>query len=138
MLGIIAVLLAGVFLLGRMQTTGKFYNSALSNLFGSYCGNKICESSESSSNCCQDCGCGKGYNCIDNKCQPVCGDGVCQPEETCQSCPKDCTREVTKTKTVYRDNCDYTEGCSCTHKTWWGLGGCDICECEYTETECIK
>jgi hypothetical protein len=32
------------------------------------CGNKICETGETQENCCKDCGCPSGYNCIENKC----------------------------------------------------------------------
>jgi hypothetical protein len=34
----------------------------------SICGNKICETGETQENCCKDCGCPSGYNCIENKC----------------------------------------------------------------------
>jgi hypothetical protein len=32
------------------------------------CGNRICETEETQENCCKDCGCPSGYNCIENKC----------------------------------------------------------------------
>lgn len=35
------------------------------------CGNKICEIGETQENCCKDCGCPSGYNCIENKCIKV-------------------------------------------------------------------
>jgi hypothetical protein len=46
---------------------------------GSACGNSMCESGESSANCCQDCG-------------AYCGNGLCQTEcgESEWSCPSDC------------------------------------------------
>jgi len=34
----------------------------------SICGNRICETGETQENCCKDCGCPSGYNCIENKC----------------------------------------------------------------------
>jgi hypothetical protein len=34
----------------------------------SVCGNKICETGETKENCCKDCGCPSGYNCIESKC----------------------------------------------------------------------
>lgn len=42
------------------------------------------------------------------------------------------------TETYYEvvsgSNCDYAMGCSCLHKSWWGLGACDSCNCEKTRT----
>jgi len=35
------------------------------------CGNRICEWSETQENCCKDCGCPRGFNCIDNECIKV-------------------------------------------------------------------
>ena len=35
------------------------------------CGNKVCESGETQENCCKDCGCPKGFHCIENKCVEV-------------------------------------------------------------------
>lgn len=32
------------------------------------CGNKVCEDGETQENCCKDCGCPSGFNCIENKC----------------------------------------------------------------------
>ena len=32
------------------------------------CGNRICENGENQENCCKDCGCLRGYKCIENKC----------------------------------------------------------------------
>jgi hypothetical protein len=37
----------------------------------SICGNRICETGETQENCCKDCGCPSGYNCIENKCVKV-------------------------------------------------------------------
>jgi len=35
------------------------------------CGNRICENGETQENCCRDCACPKGYNCIENKCVKI-------------------------------------------------------------------
>jgi hypothetical protein len=47
-----------------------------------YCGDGICDSGETCSNCPQDCGI----------CPPTnyCGDGICDSGETCSNCPQDC------------------------------------------------
>jgi hypothetical protein len=37
----------------------------------SICGNRICEAGETQENCCKDCGCPSGYNCIENKCVKI-------------------------------------------------------------------
>jgi hypothetical protein len=37
----------------------------------SICGNRICEAGETQENCCKDCGCPSGFNCIENKCVKV-------------------------------------------------------------------
>ena len=33
------------------------------------CGDNTCEANETKDNCCKDCSCGTGYECLDNKCQ---------------------------------------------------------------------
>jgi hypothetical protein len=70
------------------------------------CGNNICESTETQGNCCLDCGCSSGYECLNNVCRSIvvpsststvipsrCGNDVCEPEENCYDCPKDCKCE---------------------------------------------
>jgi len=56
-----------------------------------YCGNKVCESGEDSSDCCVDCGCPSNYMCDNNKCKksPNCGDGVVDEGETSDNCCRD-------------------------------------------------
>jgi uncharacterized protein YkwD len=46
----------------------------------SYCGDDMCDSSETCGNCGQDCG----------VCQAGCGDGMCNAGEDCSSCADDC------------------------------------------------
>ena len=43
-------------------------NECLRLLQKTICGNRICETGETQENCCKDCGCPSGYNCIENKC----------------------------------------------------------------------
>jgi hypothetical protein len=50
-------------------------------LCGQYCGNGICDGTETCSTCPQDCG----------VCAPACGDGICNGTETCSTCPQDCS-----------------------------------------------
>lgn len=38
-----------------------------------------------------------------------------------------------ETEEKYYTNCDSTQGCTCTHFSWLGLGPCDRCECLVTE-----
>ena len=38
------------------------------------------------------------------------------------------------TETVNANNCDGVSGCTCLHKSWFGLGACDSCECRRTRT----
>ena len=55
-----------------------------------YCGDGDCSGDETPAGCCADCGCGMGFQCVENTCQvaPACGDGDCQPGqgENCQNC----------------------------------------------------
>lgn len=57
----------------------------------SICGNTICEIGENFDNCCLDCGCPSGSECLNNVCVlGYCGDGICQSGETLANCMKDC------------------------------------------------
>jgi len=61
----------------------------------SLCGNNVCETNETSLNCCVDCNCPNNYNCSNNSCiysleGPFCGDSVCQTNENSINCCKDC------------------------------------------------
>ncbi len=47
--------------------TSGFY--LVDNACKSTCGDNICASDESSSNCCSDCACGEGFSCVDNACK---------------------------------------------------------------------
>ena len=38
------------------------------------------------------------------------------------------------TEIVSGKNCDITPKCICLHKSWLGLGACDSCECEKSQT----
>ena len=38
-----------------------------------------------------------------------------------------------ETEDKYYTNCDSTSGCSCTHRSWLGLGPCDQCQCTVTQ-----
>jgi hypothetical protein len=61
------------------------------------CGNQICESGESQSSCCQDCGCGAGQTCTSGRCmasQP--------PPPTCTKTGSSCS--------VQDDCCDFQTG----------------------------
>jgi hypothetical protein len=56
------------------------------------CGDGKCNGSESSANCCIDCGCASGQMCMGNSCvaTPACGDGTCNGSETQATCCQDC------------------------------------------------
>ncbi len=54
-----------------------------------FCGNNACDSGESSSNCCKDCGCSTGLYCESNMCQPKCGDGIKAEGENSENCCQD-------------------------------------------------
>lgn len=69
----------------------------------SFCGDGICDSNETSSNCCTDCNCGTGQICVNNTCTEFggfimpeiklvsfCGDGFCAPNENSSNCCTDC------------------------------------------------
>lgn len=62
--------------LGKDSDWQSFLNAApglqvtVQNL--AYCGDGVCGSGESSSNCCQDCGCSSGFNCINGNCKADC------------------------------------------------------------------
>jgi len=57
-----------------------------------YCGDGECESDESSSTCCLDCGCPSGYVCDGNSCKrkAVCGNSECEEGESSSNCCQDC------------------------------------------------
>lgn len=96
------------------------------------CGNGKCESAagENCGNCGDDCGCGPGFICYQDECEPEpkCGNGKCEPGENCGWCPKDC-----KCKLGY--GCD--EGkckpckdyCTDTGKECGKFQGCDCGKC---------
>jgi len=59
------------------------------------CGNNRCEEGENSENCCIDCGCPEGKECVDNVCQKiiepsVCGNNRCEEGENSENCCIDC------------------------------------------------
>jgi len=54
------------------------------------CGNGICEPGENQKNCCRDCGCPSGKECVNNVCVSKCGNGRCELGENFGNCPKDC------------------------------------------------
>jgi hypothetical protein len=56
------------------------------------CGNTFCDSGETQSNCCMDCGCPSGQSCVNNACQVIetCGNGYCGSGENQNNCCKDC------------------------------------------------
>jgi len=56
-----------------------------------YCGDNICNSDESQLTCCKDCGCPKGQECIDNKCE-------IKPVGDCESCFEWLREKLTKEK----------------------------------------
>lgn len=53
------------------------------------CGNNKCEVEENSMNCCLDCSCSTGFDCINNTCLSKCGDNICTENEK-EFCCKDC------------------------------------------------
>ena len=65
---------------GSVWDIGALEYGSLPSSKTAFCGNSICESSETCSTCPADCG----------TCPPACGDGVCNGTETCSSCPADC------------------------------------------------
>lgn len=88
---VVAIIVIGI--LGTifyLQKTGRFVSPILTPIIGSVCGNDVCESGETSDNCCLDCACQTGYKCVDNKCQNICGDGICVSGETSATCCQDC------------------------------------------------
>ncbi len=56
------------------------------------CGDNVCGSGESSSNCCLDCGCPNGQACQGNTCTTAefCGNNICGPGENSGNCCMDC------------------------------------------------
>ncbi len=88
------------------------------------CGDGECMGAESQASCCVDCGCGTGFQCVDDKCVVAegcggecgqcgngtvcdngqclttnfCGDGYCDEAEgeDCNTCAKDCACELGK------------------------------------------
>lgn len=71
------------------ESSGENKEGMLSSVTGPECGNGNCESEETSQNCCEDCGCDRGYHCIGGKCQSKCGDGIKVAGETSENCCKD-------------------------------------------------
>lgn len=82
-----------------LQTNYTCSHSVISDC----CGNKICESKESYSDCANDCpNCDDGNNCtrdhfnyenqtcVNEAMVPCCGNDKCDTGETFSSCPKDC------------------------------------------------
>ena len=65
------------------------------------CGNGICERElgENQSNCCKDCGCPEGYECVNGSCiaKPICGNRVCEEGENINNCPEDCGATIPST-----------------------------------------
>lgn len=61
---------------------------------GVVCGNEICENTETTKNCCKDCGCPSGESCKNNVCleSEACGNGICGKDETSETCPQDCEK----------------------------------------------
>jgi len=43
----------------------------------------------------------------------------------------------TSNQQVSTSGCDKVSGCTCLHKSWFGLGACNSCNC-ITQTETIK
>lgn len=85
----------------------------------STCGDGVCQSNESSTTCCTDCGCTGGLVCQGGTCvahapHDTCGDGVCGSSETQATCCSDC-------------GCPGGETCS---------GGQCIGSCAATSTSC--
>lgn len=59
---------------------------------GVFCGDGMCNGSESQSTCCTDCGCPAGKSCQGGSCidPSSCGDAVCNGNETQNTCCIDC------------------------------------------------
>ena len=112
------------------------------------CGNNVCETGESSDNCCKDCGCTSGM-CCDNVCKtPVCGsnpecsDGNSCTTDTCQNAGQ-CNAQCTHTQI---NSCTSGDGCcpsGCTSATdsdcsaSCGNGVCDAGEgCSNSPQDC--
>ena len=56
------------------------------------CGSNGCEASETQSNCCRDCSCPVGQECVNNACRSRCGNQACESQygESCSTCSGDC------------------------------------------------
>jgi len=114
------------------------------------CGNKVCDKSETCSDCPDDCGacCGDGTCAGDETCDSCpadcvecpdpCGDGTCAEDETCDSCPDDCecpdpcgdgTCDEDETCDSCPDDCECPDPC--------GDGTCDENEtCDSCPDDC--
>jgi hypothetical protein len=68
------------------------------------CGDNVCSAGEDCSSCPQDCGTCSSLS--------TCGDGVCDPDEDCNSCPQDCGACSSPTPTCGDGVCDTGEDCN--------------------------
>ena len=79
------------------------------------CGDGLCEGDESSSDCCDDCGCDDGSSCESNECvEELCGNGVVDSGEECDGSVSDksCSDFGYDTGSVSCSDCSYdTSGC---------------------------
>lgn len=85
------------------------------------CGNGNCDETETTENCCKDCGCKNGLECDDNRCRekPVnkcnndieCDDKDPSTEDVCTSSPKECKHMGGK---LCEKNDDCDDGNECT------------------------